>query len=156
MQREVVEVPGISQVSRANGVPISAAVRANGFIFVSGTPPIDPATGRFVRGSIAEQTERCLSNLQHVLESAGSLLDKICMVHVYASGDHYRTINEFYARFFRATRRPAPSCRSAIGRWTSISKSSASPWPRRVAIARVSAWSCSYGDMREEVDENGI
>ncbi len=100
MQREVIEVPGISQVSRANGVPISAAVRANGFIFVSGTPPIDPATGRFVRGSIAEQTERCLSNLQHVLESAGSSLDKICMVHVYASGDHYRTINEVYARFF--------------------------------------------------------
>ena len=100
MQRDVVEVPGISQVSRANGVPISAAVRANGFIFVSGTPPIDPATGHFVRGSIAEQAELCLRNLRHVLESAGSSLDKICMVHVYASGDHYRTINEVYARFF--------------------------------------------------------
>jgi 2-iminobutanoate/2-iminopropanoate deaminase len=100
MQREVVEVPGISQVSRAKGVPISAAVRANGFIFVSGTPPIDPATGGFERGPIAEQAELCLRNLQHVLETAGSSLDKICMVHVYASGDHYRTINEVYARFF--------------------------------------------------------
>ena len=100
MQREIVEVSGISPVSRANGVPISAAVRANGFIFVSGTPPIDPATGHFVRGPIAEQAELCLRNLQHVLESAGSSLDKICMVHVYASGDHYRTINEVYARFF--------------------------------------------------------
>ena len=100
MQREVVEVPGISQVSRGRGVPISAAVRANGFIFVSGTPPIDRANGGFVRGSIAEQTELCLRNLQHVLETAGSSLEKICMVHVYASGDHYRTINEVYARFF--------------------------------------------------------
>jgi 2-iminobutanoate/2-iminopropanoate deaminase len=100
MQREVIEVPGISQVSRGRGVPISAAVRANGFIFVSGTPPIDPETGTFARGPIGEQTERCLRNLQHILETAGSSLDKVCMVHVYANGDHYRSINEVYARFF--------------------------------------------------------
>lgn len=100
MQREVIEVPGISSVSRERGVPISAAVRANGFIFVSGTPPIDPATGTFARESIAEQTERCLRNIQHILETAGSSLAQICMVHVYASGDHYRTINDVYARFF--------------------------------------------------------
>lgn len=100
MQREVIEVPGISNVSRGHGIPISAAVRANGFIFVSGTPPIDPETGTFAREPIAEQTERCLRNLQHVLETAGSSLEKVCMVHVYANGDHYRTINEVYTRFF--------------------------------------------------------
>jgi len=100
MEREVIEVPGISEVSRSRGVPISAAVRANGFIFVSGTPPIDPATGQFVRGPIHEQAERALRNLAHILETAGSSLEKICMVHVYASGDHYRAINEVYARFF--------------------------------------------------------
>ncbi|MGD0968558.1 MAG: RidA family protein [Candidatus Aquilonibacter sp.] len=102
MQREVIEVPGISEVSRARGVPISAAIRANGMIFVSGTPPIDPALGTFVRDSIAAQTERCLKNLQHVLETAGSSLAKVCMVRIYASGDHYRAINEAYARFFPA------------------------------------------------------
>jgi 2-iminobutanoate/2-iminopropanoate deaminase len=100
MEREVIEVPGISSVSRGRGVPISAAVRANGFIFVSGTPPIDPETGIFAREPIAEQTERCLRNLAHILETAGSSLEKICMVHVYANGDHYRSINEVYARFF--------------------------------------------------------
>ncbi|HUA08268.1 MAG TPA: RidA family protein [Candidatus Acidoferrales bacterium] len=100
MQREVIEVPGISSVSRSRGIPLSAAVRANGFIFVSGTPPIDPATGQFVRDSIEDQAERCLRNLQHVLETAGSSLERVCMVHIYASGDHYRTINEVYARFF--------------------------------------------------------
>ena len=102
MQREVIEVPGISEVSRARKVPISAAVRANGMIFVSGTPPIDPATGAFVRDSIAAQTERCLRNLQHVLETAGSSLDRVCMVRIYANGDHYGVINEVYARFFPA------------------------------------------------------
>jgi 2-iminobutanoate/2-iminopropanoate deaminase len=100
MQREVIEVPEISRVSRERGVPISAVVRANGFLFVSGTPPIDPATGSFARESIAEQTELCLRNVKLILETAGSSLDKICMVHVYASGDHYHTINTVYARFF--------------------------------------------------------
>jgi 2-iminobutanoate/2-iminopropanoate deaminase len=100
VQREVIEVPGISEVSRKSGLPLSAAVRANGFIFVSGTPPIDRETGTLVRDSIAEQTERCLENLRHVLESAGSSLAKVCMVRIYASGDHYHTINGVYARFF--------------------------------------------------------
>ena len=115
MQREVVEVPGISQVSRDRGVPISAAVRANGFIFVSGTPPIDRATGGFIRGSIAEQTELCLRNLQHVLESSGSSLEKICMVRVYASGDHYGAINAVYARFFPGT--PPARTFVPVGDW---------------------------------------
>jgi 2-iminobutanoate/2-iminopropanoate deaminase len=100
MQREVIEVPGISSVSRQRGVPISAAVRANGFIFVSGTPPIDAASGTFAREPIAEQTELCLRNIARILEAAGSSLERICMVHIYASGDHYHTINEVYARFF--------------------------------------------------------
>jgi reactive intermediate/imine deaminase len=102
MQREVIEVPGISEVSRARRIPISAAVRANGMIFVSGTPPIDLAHGTFVRDSIAAQTERCLRNLQHVLEAAGSSLERVCMLRIYASGDHYGVINEVYARFFPA------------------------------------------------------
>jgi len=58
----------------------------------------DRSADRHLRARI----ERCLRNLQHILETAGSSLDRICMVHVYASGDHYRTINEVYARFFPA------------------------------------------------------
>ncbi|HEX8805780.1 MAG TPA: RidA family protein [Candidatus Aquilonibacter sp.] len=115
MQREVIEVPGISSVSKARGVPISAAVRANGFIFVSGTPPIDLATGTFERDSIAEQTERCLRNIQYILEAAGSSLAQICMVHVYASGDHYHTINDVYARFFPSS--PPARTFVPVGDW---------------------------------------
>jgi 2-iminobutanoate/2-iminopropanoate deaminase len=100
VQREVVDVPGISDISRKHSVPISAAVRANGFVFISGTPPVDRETGTFVRDGIAEQTERCLDNLRHALEAAGSSLAKVCMVRVYASSDHYRTINDVYKRYF--------------------------------------------------------
>ena len=115
MQREVIEVPGISTVSRSRGIPISAAVRANGFIFVSGTPPIDRETGTFVRDGIEDQAERCLRNLQHVLESAGSSLEKVCMVRIYASGDHYGTINAVYARFFKAN--PPARTFVPVGDW---------------------------------------
>jgi 2-iminobutanoate/2-iminopropanoate deaminase len=100
MHREVIEVPGISDASRSRGVPISAAVRAGGFVFVSGMPPIDLEGGGFARGSIAEQTERCLRNLSFALGEAGSSLEKICMVRVYSSAEHYAAINEVYRRFF--------------------------------------------------------
>lgn len=100
MPRQALTVPGISDVSRSHGIPLSAAVRANGLLFISGTPPIDRDSGEFVRGSIHEQTERCLENLRFILECAGASLDDVCMVRIYASGDHYRSINEVYARYF--------------------------------------------------------
>lgn len=98
--RQIVEVQGISDLTRAAKLPISAAVRANGFVFVSGTPPIDRERGRFLRGTIAEQTELCLRNVQFALEAAGSSLEKICMLRIYANAEHYGAINEVYARFF--------------------------------------------------------
>ena len=100
MRREVIDVPGISDVSRAAKVPISAAIRAGGFVFVSGTPPIDVENGGFVKGDIAVQAEQCLRNLRFVLEEAGTSLEKVCMVRIYAKGEHYRAINEVYAAFF--------------------------------------------------------
>ncbi len=98
--REIVEVPGISDAGRKAGVPLSAAVRANGFIFISGTPPIDIENGGFVKGDIAAQTEQCLRNLRYVLEEAGSSLERVCMVRVYADQKHYAAINDVYARYF--------------------------------------------------------
>ena len=57
MQKEVVEVPILSDVIRKIGVPLSLVTRANGFVFVSGTPPFDTKTGQLVRGDIEAQTE---------------------------------------------------------------------------------------------------
>lgn len=100
MRREVIEVSGISDATRAAKVPLSAAIRANGFVFVSGTPPIDVERGGFVKGDITVQTEQCLRNLRFVLEEAGTSLEKVCMVRVYAKSEHYKAINEVYATFF--------------------------------------------------------
>ena len=51
--------------------PYSQAVEANGFVFVSGQLPLDPATGAFVSGGIAEQAEQSIKNLLAVLSAAG-------------------------------------------------------------------------------------
>jgi 2-iminobutanoate/2-iminopropanoate deaminase len=91
-----------AQAPQAIG-PYSQAVEANGLIFASGQIPIDPVTGQFVQGGIAEQTERVLKNLAAVLEAAGSGLDRIVKTTVFlASMEEFASMNEVYGRFFAA------------------------------------------------------
>ena len=52
--------------------PYSQAIEHNGFIFVSGQLPIDPATGAFPEGGVEAQTRQSLTNLKSILEQAGS------------------------------------------------------------------------------------
>ena len=56
--------------------PYSQAIRANGFVFVSGQVAIDPATQQVVTGDVAAQTERVLKNLSGILKAAGSGLER--------------------------------------------------------------------------------
>jgi reactive intermediate/imine deaminase len=101
MSKEIIEVPVLSQAVRNVGVPLSLVTKANGFVFVSGTPPFDLETGKFVRGDIETQTHSSLKAVQRCLESAGTSLDKVVMVRVYASNaGFYSAINGVYARFF--------------------------------------------------------
>ena len=83
--------------------PYSQAIVANGLVFASGQVPIDPATGEFVSGGIAEQTEQVLRNLQAVLEAAGSALDSVVKTTVFLSDlNDFAAMNEVYRRFFTA------------------------------------------------------
>ena len=70
-------------------------------MFVSGQIPIDPQTGEFVAGGIAEQTARVLKNLTAVLEAAGSSLDQVVKTTVFlADMKEFSGMNEVYATFF--------------------------------------------------------
>ena len=81
--------------------PYSQAIEANGLVFASGQIAIDPATGQFVEGGIAEQTEQVLKNLRALLEAAGSGLDLVVKTTVFlASMDEFASMNEIYGRFF--------------------------------------------------------
>ena len=82
--------------------PYSQAVRAGDFLFASGQIPIDPKTGEFVVGGIAEETEQVLKNIKAVLESAGTDLAHVVKTTVFlADMDDFAAMNEVYGRFFR-------------------------------------------------------
>ena len=79
----------------------SQAVKAAGLVFVSGTAPVDPATGAFKGSTVQEQTRQCLANIQAILEAAGSSLDKIVSVTVVlADEDDFAGMNEEYVKWF--------------------------------------------------------
>lgn len=81
--------------------PYSQAVVAGGFVFASGQIPTNPATGQFVEGGIAEQTEQVLRNLSKVLEAAGTNLGRVVKTTVFlADMSDFAAMNEVYARFF--------------------------------------------------------
>ncbi|GLQ79728.1 enamine deaminase RidA [Mesorhizobium huakuii] len=101
MSKEIVEVPVLSAAVRALGVPLSLVTKAAGLVFVSGTPPLDLLTGRLVKGDIEVQTEASLKALKHCLEAAGTSLDNVVMVRIYAvNAGFYGAINRVYARYF--------------------------------------------------------
>ena len=81
--------------------PYSQAIKAGGFVFASGQIPIEPQTGQFVAGGIAEQTRQVLQNLGAVLEAAGSSLDLVVKTTVFlADMKEFSGMNEVYATFF--------------------------------------------------------
>src|SRR3954466_7860955 len=68
--------------SRSSNLPHVPGIRVGDYIFLSGMAPIDPRTGERNHGPIAEQVRTTLSNMQHMLESAGSSLERVVRVHV--------------------------------------------------------------------------
>ena len=91
--------------------PYSPAIRANGFIFVSGQGPIGPKTGEVNRGDIKEQTRLVLENIRALLEAAGSSIEKVVKSNVYLSDiEDFAAMNEVYAAFFPSS----PPARTTI------------------------------------------
>ncbi|PYU12451.1 MAG: reactive intermediate/imine deaminase [Acidobacteria bacterium] len=83
--------------------PYSQAVKANGFIFVSGQIPLDPRTQELVEGNVARQTERVMENLKGIVEAAGSSLDRVVKTTVFLKDlADFPAMNEVYSRYFPA------------------------------------------------------
>ena len=90
--------------------PYSQAIRANGFIFCSGQIPIDPAAGAVTATTAADQARQAITNLQKVLEAAGSGLDKVVKTTVFLGDmNDFVAVNAVYAELFGDTK-PARSC----------------------------------------------
>jgi 2-iminobutanoate/2-iminopropanoate deaminase len=77
--------------------PYSQAIRAGGFLFVSGQIPLDPETGTLVAGDIAVQTRRVVDNLAAILAAAGASFADVVKTTVYLLDmDDFAAMNAVY------------------------------------------------------------
>lgn len=97
MERVVVSGPGLPpQIG-----PYSQAVKAGGFVFVSGQPGVDPETGKAAGPSFGEQAQQAFKNLDAVLKAAGSSPELVVNVTVLvANQGDFAEMNELFAGFF--------------------------------------------------------
>ena len=91
--------------------PYSQAIKANGFVFVSGQIPLDPVTNTLVSGDVAFQTERVLKNLSGILNAAGTSLEKVVRATVFLKNmSDFAAMNEVYGKYFHTS----PPARSTV------------------------------------------
>ena len=89
--------------------PYSQAIQAGNLLFLSGTMPIDPATGALAESKIEAQAEQVMKNIGAVLEAAGyTFADAVKTTCFLADMGDFAAFNEIYARYF--TGKPARSC----------------------------------------------
>jgi 2-iminobutanoate/2-iminopropanoate deaminase len=91
--------------------PYSQAIRANGFVFVSGQVAIDPATQQVIPGDVAAQSEQVLRNLSEILGAAGSGLGNVVRSTVFLKNmNDFAAMNAVYGKYFSN----APPARSTV------------------------------------------
>ena len=109
MSKEVVRTeaaPGPFQ-----GAPYSQAIKAGGFVFVSGQLALQLGKKELMGAEITAQTEQVFTNLRAILEEAGSSLDQLVKTTVFLQNlDDFAGMNEVYAKHVGST----PPARSTV------------------------------------------
>jgi 2-iminobutanoate/2-iminopropanoate deaminase len=97
MPRAIVSSPHLPKASPY----FSHAVKSAGLVFVSGTAPYDPQTGKLVGETIGEQTAQALRNISAILAAAGTSLDKaVSATVILADEDDFAGMNAEWLRWF--------------------------------------------------------
>ncbi|KDN36639.1 Endoribonuclease L-PSP [Tilletiaria anomala UBC 951] len=86
--------------------------KAGGLLYLSGQVPMD-GTGHIVPGGIEEHTAQCISNIEQVLKSAGSSIEKLVKVNIFLKHmSDFDAVNEIYEKAL-PTPKPARTCMQA-------------------------------------------
>ncbi len=97
MPRDIIHTPN----APAPPPTYSQAVRATGLVFVSGTGPHDPATGKIVGETIQQQTRQCLANISAILQAAGTSLERVVSATVIILEEtDFAGMNEEWVKWF--------------------------------------------------------
>jgi 2-iminobutanoate/2-iminopropanoate deaminase len=103
LKREVIRIePYQTTFDEKFGAPASICTRAGDLIFISGMPPMDEKTGDVLQNAPFEvQAERCLEQMKHALEAAGSDMDHVMKCNVLcAKAEYFKSFNSIYLRYF--------------------------------------------------------
>lgn len=99
MKKEIVVPPSQAKLA----LPFSPAVKANGFVFVSGIGSTRESETGAKLENIEAQTRQTLKDIKAVLEAAGSSLEKVVKVTVFLrNAEDFAKMNEAYKTFFPA------------------------------------------------------
>lgn len=89
--------------------PYSQAIKINGFLYCSGQISINPENNEFINGTIEEQTNQVIKNIQAVLTSAGYNFEDVIKTTCFLDNmNNFAAFNEIYAKHFIS--KPARSC----------------------------------------------
>jgi len=79
----------------------SQAVKAGGFLFISGQAPLDPKTKKLVKGGIAAQTKQVLENIKAIAEAANSSLSNVVKMTIFLKNiEDFKQMNDVYCTYF--------------------------------------------------------
>jgi len=93
----------------------SDGVIAGGFLFVSGQASVDFKTSKFVLGTIEEETQRTLDNIQAILGAAGVSLDDVVKTTVHLKEiAEFDRFNAVYATYFTGVRPARTTVQSVL------------------------------------------
>ena len=102
IKREIIQPKNdMLNVSRNFKLPHSPGIKAGDFIFLSGMVSVDDKTGERNLGTVAQETHQILSNMKHMLESAGSSMERVVKINVLLYDMlEFENMNAVYRKFF--------------------------------------------------------
>lgn len=107
MRKVVIETPA---APKAIG-PYSQAIKANGFLFISGQIPINPETGQMTAVDVVAQTRQSMDNLGAILNAEGLGFSDVVKTTIFLTNiSDFAQVNDIYSEYFES----APPARSTV------------------------------------------
>ena len=89
----------------------SQGIKSDNFVFTSGQIPINPQSGKLIKGDFKSEVKQVLINLNGVLKGGGSSLQQAIKLTVFLTDlSHFAQVNEIFNEFFPDN----PPARSAV------------------------------------------
>lgn len=96
--------------------PYNQAVKIGGFLFVSGQVAIDPKTNKMIKGSLEEEIEQVLKNIEAILIGEDLTFENVVKSTIFLTDmSDYPTVNQIYGKRFSNAIAPARETIAAAG-----------------------------------------